>query len=68
MPVEIGGISRFAQKCRFTETGSASVIGDPFQNSISSPYFFCTICRRSLADFNIAQSATAHFLWVTNWE
>ena len=45
------------------DTGSASVIGDPFQNSISSPYFFCTTCRRSLADFNIAQSATAHFLW-----
>jgi len=45
------------------DTGSASVIGDPFQNSISSPYFFCPTCRRGLSDFNIAQSVTAHFLW-----
>ena len=48
---------------RAIDTGSASVIGDPFQNSIASPYFFCSRCRRSLADFNISQSATAHFLW-----
>ena len=45
------------------DTGSASVIGDPFQNSISSPYFFCIKCRRGLSDFNIAQSVTSHFLW-----
>jgi len=45
------------------DTGSASVIGDPFQNSISSPYFFCIACRRGLSDFNISQSVTAHFLW-----
>ena len=45
------------------DTGSASVIGDPFQNSISSPYFFCVSCRRGLSDFNIAQSVTSHFLW-----
>ncbi|MBV9180411.1 MAG: TonB-dependent receptor, partial [Acidobacteria bacterium] len=48
---------------RAIDTGSASVIGDPFQNSIASPYFFCSRCRRSLSDFNISQSATAHFLW-----
>jgi outer membrane receptor protein involved in Fe transport len=45
------------------DTGSASVIGDPFQNSISSPYYFCITCRRGLSDFNIAQSVTSHFLW-----
>jgi len=45
------------------DTGSASVIGDPFQNSISSPYFFCIACRRGLSDFNIKQSLTSHFLW-----
>ena len=45
------------------DTGSASVIGDPFQNSISSPYFFCITCRRGLSDFNVSQSVTAHFLW-----
>lgn len=45
------------------DTGSASVIGDPFQNSISSLYFFCITCRRGLSDFNIANSLTSHFLW-----
>lgn len=45
------------------DTGSASVIGDPFQNSISSLYFFCITCRRGLSDFNVAQSVTSHFLW-----
>lgn len=45
------------------DTGSASVIGDPFQNSISSLYFFCITCRRGLSDFNIAHSVTSHFLW-----
>jgi hypothetical protein len=45
------------------DTGSATVIGDPFQTSISSPYFFCTKCRRSLSDFNIAQSLSAHLIW-----
>lgn len=45
------------------DTGSASVIGDPFQNSISSPYYFCVACRRGLSDFNVSQSLTSHFLW-----
>jgi hypothetical protein len=45
------------------DTGSATVIGDPFQTSISSPYFFCKTCRRGLSDFNIAQSFSAHVLW-----
>jgi hypothetical protein len=53
------------------DTGSASVIGDPFQNSISSPYYFCATCRRGLSDFNISQSVTSHFLWAVpvpqNW-
>jgi hypothetical protein len=45
------------------DTGSATVIGDPFQTSISSPYFFCKSCRRGLSDFNIAQSFSGHVLW-----
>ena len=45
------------------DTGSASVIGDPYQNSISSPFFFCKSCRRGLADFNIGQNLAANFLW-----
>jgi hypothetical protein len=45
------------------DTGSATVIGDPFQTSISSPYFFCKRCRRGLSDFNISQSFSGHVLW-----
>lgn len=48
---------------RAIDTGSATVIGDPFQTSISSPYFFCKKCRRGLSDFNISQSFSAHVLW-----
>jgi outer membrane receptor protein involved in Fe transport len=68
--------ARFRLQASYTwgkaiDTGSATVIGDPFQNSISSPYFFCKQCRRSLSDFNIAQSFSAHAIWVLpslkNW-
>jgi outer membrane receptor protein involved in Fe transport len=45
------------------DTGSATVIGDPFQNSISSPYFFCKECRRGVSDFDIRHSFIAHLLW-----
>jgi hypothetical protein len=45
------------------DTGSASVIGDPFTNSISSPYFFCKTCRRGLSDFDIAQTIEVNYLW-----
>ena len=45
------------------DTGSASVIGDPFTNSISSLPWFCKICRRGLSDFNIAQSLVANYIW-----
>jgi outer membrane receptor protein involved in Fe transport len=45
------------------DTGSATVIGDPFQTSISSPYFFCKKCRRGLSDFDIRHSFSAHFIW-----
>jgi hypothetical protein len=45
------------------DTGSATVIGDPFQTSISSPYFFCKQCRRGLSDFDIRHSFSARLLW-----
>jgi hypothetical protein len=45
------------------DTGSASNIGDPFVNSISSPLFFCTRCRRGLSDYNIAQAFKVNYLW-----
>ena len=45
------------------DTGSATVIGDPFQTSISSPYFFCKQCRRGLSDFDIRHSLSAHLIY-----
>ena len=45
------------------DSGSATVIGDPFQTSISSPYFFCKTCRRGLSDFDIRQSLSVHFIY-----
>jgi Carboxypeptidase regulatory-like domain/TonB dependent receptor/TonB-dependent Receptor Plug Domain len=45
------------------DTGSASVIGDPFTNSISSLYFFCEKCRRGLSDYNIGQTFVFNYMW-----
>jgi hypothetical protein len=45
------------------DTGSASVIGDPFSNSITSLLQFCGGCRRGLSDFNIAHTLTANYIW-----
>lgn len=45
------------------DTGSASVIGDPFTNSISSLLWFCSRCRRGLSDFNIAQKLVGNYIW-----
>jgi hypothetical protein len=45
------------------DTGSASVIGNPFTNSISSPFWFCAICRRGLSDFNIGRTLVINYLW-----
>jgi len=45
------------------DEGSASVIGDPFTNSISSLLYFCKSCRRGVADFNISQTLVANYLW-----
>jgi len=53
------------------DTGSASVIGDPFTNSISSLFFFCKQCRRGVSDFNIAHTLVANYFWevptTKNW-
>jgi hypothetical protein len=45
------------------DTGSAAVVGDPFVNSITSLFFFCNRCRRSLSDFNIAQTLVVNYIW-----
>ncbi|MGH9354999.1 MAG: hypothetical protein ACRD10_02605, partial [Terriglobia bacterium] len=48
---------------KIIDSGSASVIGDPFVNSISSLLYFCKSCRRGLADFNIAQTLVVNYVW-----
>jgi hypothetical protein len=45
------------------DTGSASLLGDPFTNSISSLLYFCKSCRRGLSDYNIAQTFVVNYLW-----
>jgi len=44
------------------DTGSATDIGDPFTNSISSPYPFWP-GRRGLSDYNIAHTFVLNFMW-----
>jgi outer membrane receptor protein involved in Fe transport len=45
------------------DTGSASTLGDPFLNSVSSPFWFCKSCRRGLSDFNIGQTLVVNLIW-----
>lgn len=45
------------------DEGTASGIGDPFQNSISSLFWFCKSCRRGLSDLNIAQTLVVNYIW-----
>jgi hypothetical protein len=45
------------------DTGSASVIGDPFTNSITSLLEFCNTCRRGPSDFNIGQTLIISYIW-----
>ena len=45
------------------DTGSASVIGDPFTNSITSLLWFCNQCRKGFSDFNIAQTLSVNYIW-----
>jgi hypothetical protein len=44
------------------DTGSSATIGDDFQNSISSPYFFWQ-GRKGLTDYNVAQTLVVNYIW-----
>ncbi|HEY1501858.1 MAG TPA: TonB-dependent receptor [Acidobacteriaceae bacterium] len=47
------------------DSGSSNVASDEYTNSISSPLWFCSACRRGLSDYNVAHLFVANFLWDT---
>jgi hypothetical protein len=42
---------------------SSATVADVYQNSISSPYWFCSSCQRALSDFNIKHNVTVSLVW-----
>lgn len=46
------------------DTGSGSMVGDEYANSISSPLFFDLRLNRGLADFNVGQNLNVNYTWV----
>ena len=47
------------------DTGSGSLLGDPYANSLSSLIFFNRQGRRGLCDFNITHNFVLNYLWLT---
>ena len=45
------------------DTGSGSMVGDEYTNSISSPLFFNFRLNRGLADFNVSHNLSANYTW-----
>jgi Carboxypeptidase regulatory-like domain/TonB dependent receptor len=51
------------------DTSSASVVGDEYANSISSPLWFNTSLNRGLSDFNIAHNLEVSYTWdIGTWK
>jgi|SRR5579859_509177 len=48
---------------RTIDTGSGSMVGDEYTNSISSPLFFDLKLNRGLADFNVSHNLSVNFSW-----
>jgi hypothetical protein len=46
------------------DTGSGSMVGDEYTNSISSPLFFDLRLNRGLADFNVGHNLSVNYTWV----
>jgi hypothetical protein len=46
------------------DTGSGSMVGDEYTNSISSPLFFDLKLNRGLADFNVSHNLSINYTWV----
>ncbi|PYU00560.1 MAG: hypothetical protein DMG38_07385 [Acidobacteria bacterium] len=49
---------------RTIDTGSGSMVGDEYTNSISSPLFFDLRLNRGLADFNVSHNLNVNYTWV----
>jgi Carboxypeptidase regulatory-like domain len=45
------------------DTGSGSMVGDEYANSISSPLFFDLKLNRGLADFNVSHNLNVNYTW-----
>jgi hypothetical protein len=45
------------------DTGSATIVGDQFSNSVNSLPWFDTRLNRGVSDFNVAQNVSLHFNW-----
>ena len=48
---------------RSIDEGSASIVGDPFANSISSLFFFAPQYRRGPSDFNVTNNLAINYTW-----
>jgi hypothetical protein len=49
---------------RTIDTGSGSMVGDEYANSISAPLFFDLKLNRGLADFNVSHNLNVNYTWV----
>ena len=64
---KIGSASQLAGSYTWSktiDTGSGSMVGDEYTNSISSPLFFDLKLNRGLADFNISHNLNVNYTWV----
>src|SRR5438874_1476996 len=63
---KIGNSSQFAGSYTWgktIDTGSGSMVGDEYTNSISSPLFFDLKLNRGLADFNVSHNLNLNYTW-----
>jgi len=64
---KIGSASQLAGSYTWSktiDTGSGSMVGDEYTNSISSPLFFDLKLNRGLADFNVSHNLNVNYTWV----
>jgi len=64
---KIGSASQLAGSYTWSktiDTGSGSMVGDEYTNSISSPLFFNLRLNRGPADFNVGHNLNVSYTWV----